>query len=99
MWLCEDKLKGKTAHFQLPSVLKSRVLKFSISSPLNVTKTEFLLIGTRQKLSHVKEVPNITINNTPVKQIFSAKSLGLNLDENLNWESHINIFAKKIEQV
>ena len=31
---------------------------------VNVTKTEFLLIGTRQNLSHVKEVPNITINNT-----------------------------------
>ena len=31
MWLCEDKLKGKTAHFWLPSAAQKRrrrVLKF-----------------------------------------------------------------------
>ena len=38
---------------------------------LNVTKTDFLLIVTSQKLSHIKEVPTITVNDTPVNPFLS----------------------------
>ena len=38
-------------------------------------------------------LPLIILN---VKQASSVKSLGLNIVENLNWESDINILAKKI---
>ena len=43
-------------------------------------KAEFVLIGFSQKLSNVKEVPDITINyEIPVQQVTSAKSLGLTI--------------------
>ena len=31
MWLCEDKLKGKTAHFRLPSASQKRACLSSLS--------------------------------------------------------------------
>lgn len=34
--------------------------------------------------------------NTAVKKDSPAKSLKFNIAENLNWESHINVIAKKI---
>ena len=38
-------------------------------------KTEFLLIGSRQRLSNVSDKPSIVINDTPVKQVLVSKSL------------------------
>ena len=41
MWLCEDKLKGKTAYFPLPSTSqKRRVLKLPILAGIGAKKDE-----------------------------------------------------------
>ena len=63
---------------------------------LNTTKTEFLLIGSRQRLSTLERNPQIEINKFPIKQVSTSKSLGVHIDENLSWESHINEISKKI---
>lgn len=63
---------------------------------LNTTKTEFLLIGSRQRLSTLGRNPQIEINKFPVKQVSTTKSLGVHIDGNLSWESHINEISKKI---
>ena len=63
---------------------------------LNMTKTEFMLIASRQKLSQFTENPSLTINENAVEQVTSAKSLGLCLDQNINWECHIENISKKI---
>ena len=42
---------------------------------LNQSKTEFMLIGSRQRLCTFQSAPNLTINGTPVKQVSQAKSL------------------------
>ena len=43
---------------------------------LNIKKTEFLLIGSRQRLSNVSDRPSIVvINDAPVKQVLVSKSL------------------------
>ena len=55
---------------------------------LNVTKTEFMLIASRQKLSQFTESPSLTINENAIEQITSAKSLGVYVDQNINWECH-----------
>ena len=59
---------------------------------LNMTKTEFILIASRQKLSQFTESPSLTINN----QVTSAKSLGVYVDQNINRECHIENISKKI---
>ena len=64
---------------------------------LNMTKTEFLLIGSRQRLCNFTEGPNIAIDEIPVKQVSAvSKSLWVQIDQNLNWENQIQIISKKI---
>ena len=63
---------------------------------LNLTKTDFMLVASRQKLSTFPEIPSFSINDHPVKQVSSTKSLGVHIDQNINWECHIQNFCKKI---
>ena len=51
---------------------------------LNTTKTEFLLIGSRQRLSTLERNPIIEINQFPIKQVLSSKSVGVDIDGNLS---------------
>ena len=51
---------------------------------LNITNTEFMLIGPRQRLSIVTVSPTFATNNFRVTQVATAKSLGVNIDHNLD---------------
>ena len=57
---------------------------------LNATKTEFMLIGPRQRLSTLSDTLELSIGNVPIEQVSSVKSLGIYIDENLTWHSHID---------
>ena len=63
---------------------------------LNTSKTEFMLIGSRQRIRTFHSFPTLTINETPIKRVDCVKSLGLNIDENLSWNKHIDKISKKI---
>ena len=63
---------------------------------LNKSKTEFMLIGSRQRLDTFDNAPTIAINGTPIKQVRVSKSLGVHIDENLSWTVHIETISKKI---
>ena len=63
---------------------------------LNSTKTEFMLIGSRQKLSTLSESLELSIDNVPIKQVSTTKSLGILIDDNMAWHSHIDNLSKKI---
>ena len=63
---------------------------------LNTSKTEFMLIGLRQKLNTITDSLVVSINGTPVNQVSTSKSLGVFIDANLTWGSHIEKLAKKI---
>ena len=63
---------------------------------LNTTKTEFMLIGSRQKLGTLSESLELSIDNVPVKQVSTTKSLGILIDDNMAWHSHIDKLSKKI---
>ena len=57
---------------------------------LNMTKTEFMLIGSRQKLSSLAVLPALEINGTQLNRVNFTKSLGVLIDD------HINAISKKI---
>ena len=63
---------------------------------LNQSKTEFMLIGARQRLCTLQSAPCLAIDNVPIKQVSQIKSLGVHIDENLSWNIHIEEVAKKI---
>ena len=62
---------------------------------LNIAKTEYVLVGSRNRLSELEE-PDIVIGNEPVKRVQSTKVLGVHIDENLTWDKHIDVVAKKV---
>ena len=61
-----------------------------------MTKTEFMLIGSRQKLNNLPSLPSLKINNVPIKHSYSTKSSGVLIDENLTWENHVDAISQKI---
>ena len=65
----------------------------------NTLETEFMLIGSRQKLNTQTDSPVLNINGTPVNQASTSKSLGVLIDANLTWRSHIEKLAKKLPLV
>ena len=50
---------------------------------LNRSKTEFMLIGSRQRLNTFNRLPSFTIDGNSIKQVEFTKSLGVFIDENL----------------
>ena len=77
---------------------KQRLSKWLVSNKLtlNATKTEFMLIGSRQRLSTLSDTLELSIDNVPIEQVSSVKLLGIYVDENLTWHSHIDKLCKKI---
>ena len=66
------------------------------NNTLNTAKTEFMLIGSRQKLTTLSSQPELSIDNIPMEKVTSVKSLGIFIDVNLRWQMHINKLSKKI---
>ena len=63
---------------------------------LNVTKTEHMFLKTDFKLSNLgKDLP-IKIGNNHIKRIQTTKYLGIQLDENLKWNEHVDKLCSEI---
>ena len=63
---------------------------------LNKSKTEFMLIGSRQRLRSFVHSPSLKIGGAQISQVPSTKSLGIYIDENLTWNVHIENLSKKV---
>ena len=63
---------------------------------LNASKTEFMLIGSRQRLSTFHNPPSLMIDGAPITQVTSTKSLGVHIDQTLSWNVHVENLCKKI---
>ena len=63
---------------------------------LNASKTEFMLIGSRQRLSTFHNPPSLMINGAPITRVTSTNSLGVHIDQTLSWNVHVENLCKKI---
>ena len=63
---------------------------------LNVLKTDFMVIGSRQRLASLKGEIALSLFNTELEKVRSVKCLGVNIDENLTWEDHMLSIRQKI---
>ena len=61
---------------------------------LNIDKTNFVIFHPPQK--KITSTIKIFINQVQIKQETSLKYLGIYIDCNLNWKSHIQHISKKI---
>ena len=49
-----------------------------------------------KKMSTWSNPLELTIDDVPIEQVSSVKSLGIFIDENLRWQTHIDKLSKKI---
>ena len=54
-----------------------------------------MLIGSSYNLSNKSFEHPVVVNNTPVSQTDTHKYLGVQIDEKLTWDSHIDMIRKK----
>ena len=62
---------------------------------MNTSKTEYMLIGSKQKMNTLHTSPSLEINGLPLNRVKYTKSLLVLIDENL-WRNHIDATSKKI---
>ena len=63
---------------------------------LNVLKTDFMLIGSRQRVAALEGNVTLRLNDAALQQVHSLKCLGVNVDQNLTWDSYIASIRKKV---
>ena len=55
---------------------------------LNESKTEFIIIGSRQRVPPFEQGPLIKLGDKVIKRVPHKKTLGVILDEQLKWDKH-----------
>ena len=64
---------------------------------LNSNKSEYMIIGSRQKLNSIDATTtNISIAGEQITRVKSTESLGIIIDEQLKWHEHNNKQCKTI---
>ena len=63
---------------------------------LNKSKTEFMLIGSRQRIRTFEISPSLEIGGMPINWVSHTKCIGVYIDEMLIWNEHINQISRKI---
>ena len=62
---------------------------------LNMDKTEYMIAGSRQRITKIENDPDITLGNDNIKRVKETKTLGIIIDDQLKWNTHIdNVVAK-----
>ena len=71
-----------------------------VNTWLNANKftpdTKYLLITSKQKRNHLPYNTSASGNGAPIKKVPVAKLLGVFVDENLSWDTHVDKISKKI---
>ena len=62
----------------------------------NPEKTEYMIIGHSCKVNMMKISNALMLNDSVITRVTKAKSLGVNVDENLKWDEHYNTVKGKI---
>lgn len=60
-----------------------------------MTKTDFILLGSRQRLSTLMEFLTLAINDFQVSKVITAKSVGVTINDKLDWSGHNEKVTKK----
>lgn len=65
---------------------------------LNANKTKSMVITTRQKHQRQRLELILNVSSTPIEQVREHKLLGVILDEEMKWQSHINSVGKLLSK-
>ena len=56
---------------------------------LNIPKTDFMVIGSRQRIAALAGNISLSVNGLRLEQVESTKCLGLTIDQFLTWRNHL----------
>ena len=65
---------------------------------LNTEKTEFMIVGSRQKINDMPNFPHVVIGDQIINQVSSKKVLGVIINDQLKWHDHNDAQCKKISK-
>ena len=65
---------------------------------LNTSKTEYMMVGSRQKLGKGEDDTHIKLGDNKIKKVKETKTLGVIVDDQLKWNSHINTVFTKVSK-
>jgi hypothetical protein len=65
---------------------------------LNTKKTEYMIIGSYQRLNLIETDLPIYLGTEKIKRIKTIKSLGLMLNETLSWNEQVNAITTKVNR-
>ena len=57
-----------------------------------------MLIGSRQKLSALDDSIVLSVDNVTLSKVRSVKCLGVDIDDNITWEIHIQSIRLKVSR-
>ena len=63
---------------------------------LNKSKTEYMIIGSKKRLSQVAIDPEINVGDFENKRVVTTKSLGLMIDDSLDWSAQVARISRKV---
>ena len=62
---------------------------------LNVKKTKYMIIGSHYRLRHLNDL-NVTVNGQRLTRATNYRYLGIEVDEALGWQPHVDAVCKKV---
>ena len=65
---------------------------------LNSYKTKCMTITTRQKRQNISSRMPLYIGNEKIVKVATHKVLGVTIDNNLSWTTHVNELTKRVSQ-
>ena len=63
---------------------------------LNVLKSEFMIIGPRQRMASLEGNVDLSVGGYSLKKVQKTKCLGVHTDENLSCSEQVNHISKKV---
>ncbi len=74
-----------------------QLLEWAYINKINfsIDKTKYIIISN----SHLRNYPSLYMNDIELERKNTYKQLGLFIDQNLNWESHINYIIHKTQKI
>ena len=63
---------------------------------LNVKKTRHMIIGSHYRLRHLNGDLNVTVNSQQLTRVTYYRYLGVEVDDVLGWQSHVDTICKKV---
>ena len=61
-------------------------------------KTEYMIIGSRNRLNQIHSNPEIVIGEQTIERVVRKEFLGVIVDEKLNWHEQVDTQCKKISK-